>query len=397
MHMTSDQRRQAIQLAVLTLIHATVDMFGGMLPALLPEIRRHFGLSLAAGIGLLSVLNLFSNSVQIATGHLRARNPRPFFIPTGALLATLLVLMALLPGGAPGRPWLFLLAAIGGCGIAVVHPEGLRAVHALDRLPGALSTSVFMTGGFLGFAGGAWVATMLVSHFGLPGLQWLALFAAVGLIAFYILPPRLAVEPDPDLEPAPVDPRAPPVAAHVSFWQVLLIAIPAAIGSTLIASLLPTRLNELHFTLTHGGFASLAFGVGSAAGSLGWAIIARRRGELTCITIGLLSGVPILIMFLLLIKFSLALILLMAGGACAGSAYPLLVALARRTSGPILGTRMALMVGGTWGTASILLLALGPVAERWGSQPLLFLAVIAFFVSGLLARRLRAMEQLAMR
>lgn len=379
-------RRQFWRLLTLTVVHGSVDMLGGMLPALLPVIRQRFDLTLTAGIGVLSVLNMVSNAMQIATGHLRAKSERPFFIPLGVVVALMVTLIGFLPAGAAGHPWLYLAVILTGCGIAVVHPEGLRAVHALDRLPSAMSTAVFMTGGFLGFAGGAWVGTALVSRFGLQGLVGIAAITIAGLCVFFIMPIRLAVEHDGP-EPGIGSPR-PTMPQMLSFWSVFYIAVPTAIGSTLVASLLPTRLNELGFPLTHGGMAVLLFGGGSAVGALAWALLARRRGELVCVAASLMLGIPFLVAYLILIKSGWAIVLLMVTGACAGAAYPILVALARNTAGPVLGTRMAFMVGGTWGTASIVLFALGPVAERWGSQPPLYCGAAGYFIAGILALRL---------
>ena len=35
---------------------------------------------------------------------------------------------------------MILLAVVSGIGIAIVHPEGLRAIHSLGRIPPAVST-----------------------------------------------------------------------------------------------------------------------------------------------------------------------------------------------------------------------------------------------------------------
>ncbi|GAI41551.1 unnamed protein product, partial [marine sediment metagenome] len=51
-----------------------------------------------------------------------------------------------------------------------------------------------MAGGFIGYAVGGWVPTLLVSGFGLKGLYWLLLCPIVGVLLIAFLKIRLAVE-----------------------------------------------------------------------------------------------------------------------------------------------------------------------------------------------------------
>lgn len=372
--------RQAFILLALMLTHATVDTYPGMLPVLLPLIRSHFQLSLTQGVILISVMNLTANVVQLLTGHLRAHDRRPFFILLGSWLAAALVAIPLVPV-TPAALWLLGgLMLISGAGVAVVHPEGLRAVHALDRLPPAFCTSFFLTGGFIGFSAGAWLATALVDRWGLPGLYGLGLVSLGSFIAVAALKVPLAIEPPAD---APT-----PAATGPAFRPLFLATIPAALGSTLLCGLFPTRLHELGFPLTYGGFAALLFGLGNAVGSMGWALLARRWGELRCARWALGAGVPATLLFLLTLRHRWALPFLWLAGATAGSAFALMVAHARHARGGVLGQRMAWMVGGSWGVSSLALMAVGPVADRFGTAPVLHLVWIAYLAGALVVGRL---------
>lgn len=378
-------RVQCIQLAVLSGLHFLVDMFGNMLPAILPEIREHFAMRLSLGSIVLASLMLSANGVQLLTGHLRPDKTRPFFLHIGLVLAASVCLLALAPQSAIGVALIIALAVVSGCGIAVVHPEGLRGVHALDGISPAMSTAVFMTAGFLGFAGGGRIASMLVDTHGLSGLLPLILCPVLGVVALAASRVRLSTA-DTEAEAA----RAAQAgnAERLPFWQVALMGLPAATSTTLVLSLVPTYLNELGFELTFGGDASLVFGVGGAIGPFLWAVAAHRKGDLPCAMWAFALSVPFMLLYVIFGQYRPAVWLLLAVGFCSMSAYILTITLSRHAAGLKFGQRMALVVGGTWGLANIVFIALSPVAERFGTSLVLSLTPAGYLLSALLALRL---------
>ena len=364
-----------MQLLVLAGVHFLVDMFASILPPILPAVQAEFALSLSLGGIVLVVMTLTSNCVQLPTGHLRAEKTRPLFMHLGMILAASICLLAALPSQNGVFPALVCLAVVSGCGIGLVHPEGLRAVHLFDKIPPAISTAVFMTGGFLGYAGGGAIAAYLVSRFGLRGLYLLMLCPVFSILTVGALKIRLAVEPKT------TDPDPPPARGRLNFWPLMAMAVPAAVSTTIVALLLPTRLNELGFGLTFGGFSTMMFGLGGALGSFIWGCIAHKKGELLCSIIALFLVLPFLAAYLVLIDKPMALYLLFGTGFCAFSAYILMVTLARHAIGPNLGRRMAFMVGGTWAAANLIFLPLLLAAEHFGTQFVLNLSPAGYFLS----------------
>lgn len=80
-----------------------------------------------------------------------------------------------------------------------------------------------------------------------------------------------------------------------------------------------------------------------------------------------------------------ALLLLAAAGLTATSAYPLMISMARHAKGMKLGPRMAFIIGGAWGPASILLLACGYAAEHFGLQKVLSFTPLGYAISAVIA------------
>lgn len=366
-----------MQLFVLASVHFLIDMFASMLPAILPAIRAEFSLSLSLGGLVLAVMLMASNGIQPLIGHMRADKRRPLFLHLGLILAVSICLLGALPRGSSAFSLIILLAVVSGCGIAIVHPEGLRAVHWLRRIPPAVSTAVFMAGGFLGYASGGAVSAYLVSRFGLKGLYPLVLCPVIGIVMVVFLRIRLAVE-----RKVRNKNKVRTEENRLPFWLIMTMAMPAAVSTTVLANLLPTVLNELGFELTFGGFSTTMFGLGGAVGSFVWANIAGKKGELKCSIVALFLVVPFLVAYLVLINTRMAIWILFGAGFCAIAAYVLMITLSRQAAGLSLGQRMGFMLGGTWALASIVFMALLPVTEHFGPNVILKFTPLGYLCSG---------------
>lgn len=374
-----------MQLLALATTHFVVDLFAGMPPAILPAILDEFSMTLSRGSFVLVALYLTCNGVQVFTGHVRSGKRRPLLLHIGLLLASSICLIQLLPRASGAFPAMFLLAVVSGVGIALVHPEALRGVHRLKRIPPAVSTAVFMAGGFLGYASGGAVSTLLVSRFGFRGLYPLIIISVISVAIVILLRVRLAVEHN-DERRGTTDDRRALNRPSFPFWIIFTMAMPAAVSTTILSILLPTVLNELDFELTFGGYSTTMFGLGGAAGSFIWAYIARKKGELSCTIAALFLTLPFLLAYLVLIKHSAAIWLLFGAGFCTVSAYALMITLSRHATGPTLGRRLGVMVGGTWALAYVIFMPMVSAAEHFhfGTKILLNLTPWGYVFSGLI-------------
>jgi len=359
-----------------------VDMLGNLLPAILPVILKEYGITLLVGVSIPIFLSLAANGVQILTGRMRPDKATPFFLHLGMILAASGCLIALTPRSPTGVVLLFVLGVIGGTGVAVAHPEGLRAVHTLDRIPPSLSTAVFMTTGFFGFACGGIISAALVTAHGLNGLYPLVACPIAGILAVVMSRVRLSAEQ----EVAPVN-GGPPIHSSESlpFWKVLAIGIPAGVSTTIILQLTPTYLHEMGFALTFGGFSTAVFGWGGAVGPFLWAAIAHKKGDLPCSVWAFLLSVPFMVLYLMFDDRRSAAWLLFGAGFSCTSAYVLTVTLAREAKGLTLGHRMALIVGGTWGISMLIYLVFAAIADVIGIGPVLKVTPVGYLVSAVLA------------
>ena len=337
------------------MIHGVVDMPGGIFVVSLPFIQKEFGFGYAMGCLLLGIFNLICNWIQVLTGGWRATKERPIFQYIGVVLCAALLAFGLVPRDSNAIYWLLALSIISGWGVALPHPEALRAIHRIDKISPSLTTGVFMVGGVAGFIAGSWFAPKLIAAHGLAGLYAFLPVYVIGAVLLLPMGIRLSVEPPKTDQPAVVGISS----AGISFWPILCMTTLAGTSTAVLMWILPQKLHAIGIDTPTVPLFMLGGGVGSFV--LGWA--AGKLGELGIVVWGLLSAAVLLIVYILLLGHAGSVYFLIAVGFVGFGTYPLMITAAKSIAGPGLGQRMGLMVGGVWGIANLIVMALGPVAE----------------------------------
>ena len=384
MSSSSSYARQWRQLLALTFAHAMADTFVGIVAPVIIPMRDHYGVSVPLLIFVTSLLAFSSNIFQIPIGHMRATRTSPVPICLGVLLSGITVLIPCLPAGPLSTVWMSAIALVAGLGVAIVHPEGLRAVHGLDKLPSSLATAVFMVAGFMGFAGGALLSSTLTEHFGLPSLLWL--YAAAPLAATWLYASGLRLPLETDKASSGLEKRE--NIPSVPFVPLFIMAATLATCSQIQATLLPSHLHEeAGYSLSFSGFSFTLFGIGGMVGAIVWGALAPRIGHLRVVLFATLLGAPLTLLYLLLAPHTKAAAGLLAfTGFVVYTGFPLCITLARYSSSSLRFTqRMGLISGGSWGIAAVVLWILGPISEHTGMGPLLHLIWVGYLASVVMA------------
>lgn len=369
-------RAQWTQLVVLTAAHAVWDTFAGLMHTVLPALQESFGFSVAAGGVLLTVFLIAANIIQLVVGHVRPNRDKPFFLYLGTALTCVIIFFRVVPAGTASLLWLMLISIGCGAGLGITHPEALRAIHRLNRISSAVSSSVFIAGGVVGFSIGGWASTYLFKAWGFAGLVPFCAVSVLTLAAIRIFGIRLAVEADADQSRSTIPPQD-----QIPFWRIMAIAILAACSVQILMWILPQHLSACGADLTLGGRTVSLFSLAGGAGGILMSRYAQRDGELKLIRRMLLCGIPFIIAYLFLIRYAWAVGLLCAGGFFCFGTYPLMVSVGRSCAGLNLGGRMGLIVGGVWLAAGVFPLLLGPVADRFGTPAVLFCVPLGFVLS----------------
>lgn len=369
-------RKQWGQLLALSGAHFVADCFPGLMHTVLPAFQSSFKLSMAAGGILLTVFLVAANGIQVLIGHLRAEEERPLFLYLGMILACVILLFGVVSPDRMPLLWLSLISLLCGAGVGMSHPEALKAIHRLDGISSAVSSSVFMAGGVMGFAFSGWISTYLYQWY---GMKFLAPFCAASIFAMLVmiaLRVRLAVERDEAVRQAKWEQSQP-----VSFWLIMAIATLGACSAQTLSWIVPQRISELGADLTLGGLAVSMFSLAGGVGGIVMSRKAHRLGEMVMIRRMLMTGIPFVTAYLFWMQYRWAVGLLFVGAFFCFGAYPIMVSAARHSKGPNLGRRMGLIVGGIWLVACLLPMLLGPVAEHWGTLPIVFCVPVGFVLA----------------
>jgi len=372
--------QQWMQLLSLTLAHAVADTYVGIIAPVLVPMQAHYKVSLSLLIVVASMMGFCSNVFQVPIGHIRATWKTPAFIAMGVMLAGLSVFIPNLPAGNLSLYGMVAIAAIAGFGVATVHPEGLRAVHGLDRISPSLSTAIFMVAGFCGFASGAFLSSTITQYHGLNSIRWLYLAAPLSIILLLSTRVRLHV----DTRKKEDAPETSSEIPSVPFLPLLLMAAILATCSGVQATLLPTFLHkEVGYSLSFSGLSFTLFGVGGVAGAITWGALAPRIGHLKVLIMGTLLGAPLTALYLWLAPQSKwAAILLIFTAFIVYTGFPLCVTLARYAQSSLhFSQRIGLISGATWGIAAVFLWILSPISARTGFGPLLHLIWIGYLIA----------------
>lgn len=164
------------KISLVSLGHLSCDVNGGALPAILPFLRTHYGLTYQATGGLMFAYSCLSSIIQPLFGLMADRLSKPWLIPLGVFLAG----MGLAAVGFMSSYWaIFAAIAVSGVGAALFHPEGARFANKVSGKSKGTGMSIFSIGGNAGFVIGPLLATFFLSWLGMPGTFVFGLLATV--------------------------------------------------------------------------------------------------------------------------------------------------------------------------------------------------------------------------
>lgn len=164
------------KISLVSLGHLSCDVNGGALPAVLPFLRTHYGLSYQATGGLMFAYSCLSSIIQPLFGLMADRLSKPWLIPLGVFLAGI----GLTAVGFMSSYWaIFAAIGVSGVGAALFHPEGARFANKVSGDSKGTGMSIFSIGGNAGFVVGPLLATFFLTMFGMPGMAIFGLLATV--------------------------------------------------------------------------------------------------------------------------------------------------------------------------------------------------------------------------
>ncbi len=349
-------------LILLSLGHLVTDVSQGALPALLPFLKEALGLSYTAAGLVLLVSNMTSSIIQPLFGLVSDRQPKPFLIPVGILMASLGISFA---GLAPNYPVLLLLVIFCGLGVAAFHPEGFKTAHFFIGRRKASGMSLFAVGGNLGFALGPFTLVFLVTHFTLkgtlfyliPGLLMVA--TVIGLLSTFRYE-----HPTGEKKASPAD-RKGRSSYSLLTLLILIVTMRSWIQMGLVSYIPFYYINYLKGDPLLAGKMVTTFLVSGTIGTLIGAPLADRWGHKRFLTMTMAAATPLLFLFMRIEGWGVFPVLALTGFVLIAT-FSVTVVMAQDLLPGRLGVASGLMVGFAIGTGGLGVTLLGTVADTWG-------------------------------
>lgn len=328
------------------------DAYTSILTPLLPDIQAAYGVTIAQTAVLVAILSFVGSMIQPFSGVLADHVDRRLLAGSGPVLAS--VGMTTI-GYAPSFAAVGFLIALGGIGSAIFHPSGATyAVLGAGPRQRGLFAAIFSSGGTAGLALGPLLATSLDLH-ALPYL--IPAGIVVGALSFVITPSTRTSNA--------VRPRW---SEYATVFRGPLRILWAASVLRSLSTVAYTGL--LGFVLGSRGFPghigpSLAvFSLASAVGGIAGGRISDRVGRIVVMRSSVLLTIPL---FIVLVYSTPAqwwyYPLTALVGALVNANIPVTVVTAQEYAPNHVATASALLMGFAWGTAGVLFLPVGRLAD----------------------------------
>jgi FSR family fosmidomycin resistance protein-like MFS transporter len=359
------------QLMPLMLAHFLNDTYSNFLPAFLPLLQGKFTLSLTLVSLLASLYTVGGSLLQVLFGYLGDRWTRLNFAALGPLFTGLFMSSI---GLLPAYPWVILALLMAAGGTAMFHPQA--AAHA-GRSAGSrkgLSLSFFIAAGSLGFALGPLLMALFITDFGFSQTYW-AIMPLILLGGGLYLMMQRGVG-DHDLAQRSLQPLRAHLRPLLLLWALVVTRHTIVLSFTTFLVIL---LVQKGIGYVMGSLALSGFLIAEALGGMLAGHLSDRLGRRLVTVISLGLAFPL--------GFGAAstsgplfFILLLLTGMMLQASNPVILAQAQEIAPANPSVASAIVMGFGWGTAGLLLIAVGSLSDHWGIVVALQIVCASAFV-----------------
>lgn len=359
---------------LLTAGHGAVDSYLGLLPVVGPGLAAHMGIPLGDIVMLIGVGALVNNLMQPLAGWIMGHRNLAWTLWFSVLLSSLPVWM----GYVPNLFWLAVIILLGAVGTGLYHPEGALTASDVTGEKAYLGIPLFMAGGAAIYAAATPLSIRITEQYGFNALAWLlAPGVVVAALLFFSHQRRKKAHPSVVIRPR--SRRMTRVsAANVSFWPLLAVGFCFAVGNGLFLSTLSS-----HYEIMFGpearhwsGWTLMILGILGSVMAFVWSGLGRKIGFYKMALATQIVAVPL---FLLMARpsspewgFLVALPLSLVTPA---TMHPMAITLSRNAAGSTQALRTGLMMGATYGLASVAIMVAGVLLRRGMSSSWIMVAV----------------------
>jgi len=343
--------------------HFCSDFFGNVLAVILPLISAKFELTKAL-VGLVSSVSTTTASLtQLFFGFVSDRFDKINFVLWGPVLSGTMISLT---GLMPNYPLLLIVAAIGGLGSAMFHPQATSTVGSLFHQRRGLALSLFITSGRTGASLSPIIAGFVFGTLGLTN----GAFAFLGVVVVIFIGLKLTVPAPPKQEKK--DKLHLKEASRKLFLVLCLVVCRHIVYASFIIYLI-FLLQDRGWSYEQASFGLFVFLFGNAFGSLIGGPLSDRIGRKPMI-IGS-YGLAFVFLWLFLNMPGYEFLWLAVGGIILVSNNPVLVAHAQEMMPEHAGTASAVAMGLGWFGGTVTVPIIGALADQTSTVTALNVAI----------------------
>ncbi len=363
-------------IALLACGHLAGDVYAVLLIPLIQDFREAFALSVTAVTVLVNVGSLSNSMLQPLAGHFLERFDQRRVFALGLVIAAVFLSCI---GLAPGPVWLGALLALGGIGVAIIHPSGaVLASRFAGSRPG-LAMSIYANGGAVGVAMVPLGVSLLLS---LANRQMSWVFMPLGLVTAVAVMLLIPVTTSPTKPPKLPNWRALLHQDSRAVWLVFISVILRSAAVVAVGSLIVIYSTDQGWSKAEGRILLAAFLFACAAGGIAGGYLSdsveRRRLMLIACFVGFLPLVAVWYA-----SYWAAFALLIVSGLILSLSTPVNIVVAQELHPARASAMSGIMMGLAWSVSVLLLIPLGALADQTNTTTALRVSSFLLPLAGL--------------
>ena len=374
----------------LSLGHLVVDMQGGALPIVLPQLKEMFSLNYSQLASIVLLQNIMSSVVQPAFGYITDKHSLPRLLPFCASLAGAGFALV---GWVNTYTLLLCVVVIMGLANATYHPQASKTVNFLsDEAHRTRNMGIFSLGGNAGMAVGSIFMTFLLSLSG--GIHNTMFFVLPGLLVFGLMQKCMPAYEKANLEHAAQQAKkvAQGKAEALSYFGLFLILFYIFMRSSIhvgISTYLPIYF--MKFRSFEPVFASSlvsGFLLGGVAGTYVGSVLSDKLGARKILLGSITCSIPAIYTITIATTPWMAMAAVVTAGFCIIGSFATTIILAQCMMPNNVGMASGLTIGFSVGLGGFGVTILGYLADNYGLPLVMQLLVWLPIVAALVATRI---------
>lgn len=351
-------RLSNISVAVIAFGHGVTDLYANFLAALLPVFVDKFSLSKTSIGIMISVTGISGSMFQVVYGYIGDRWGRKLFLVIGPAMAG--IFMSFI-GISPNYHTLIIILLIGGMGVSAFHPHAASAAGDMAGKNRDFSLAIFMTVGTIGFALGPLFAAFLISS-SVIGPRRMPYSSVLGIVTSILIFKYVSLKKETAQKRESVK-ILQVIRPEVRLITILCtIAILRSTTTIVYSNFLSLLIQQRQLSLMIGAVVLFIFSFSTALGTFLGGYVSRWVSRRKIIIYSMLIASPFLLA-LLYANGVLFVILLVLSGVMISFANPSNLAIAQEAIPKGASTASSLLMGASWGLASIIAMFFGVIAD----------------------------------